>query len=138
MFSNESSFMFNVGSVALNKGILPGTTDEFLLALKAYGATLPGLYKEQSQGVVDKRLAALKTRFGDFYGLLDVTQISAMVWDDTLFQKVMTNNQAAYDYVYTGVASQSQMHDYWNDEKLQPLQDFFLPTTTTAVTQPPS
>jgi len=135
MFSNESSVMWGLGAMALASGFVQPGTDQFLLFLKDYGASLPTQIKALTKDTVDPRIAALKARFGDYYDALDSTTVRQLIWDDTLFQSVMTSNQAAFDILAAGTYGNT---DRWTGDALIELQNHFLPTTTTAVTQPPS
>jgi hypothetical protein len=101
MFKDELSFMWSVGALAMNSGyglINPGT-DPFLLALKDFGAYVPAQLKEISGPFVDARLALLKKRFGMYYGGMDTADFRRILWDDAQFEKVMTDDKAAYDEV---------------------------------------
>ena len=136
MFSNESTFVWSMGAMALAKGLVQPGTDEFLIALKDYGAYLPGQFTELTQDRVDKRIAALKARFGIYYDAVDTLLIRDLIWaDDARFQSVMTDNQASYQIVAAGTLGD---RDHWTGDLGAELLNFFLPTTTTAITMPPS
>ena len=133
-FTNDLSFMWSIGAMALGSGLLTPGNDEFLLALKDYSSSLPAQMKAlTTTGYVEQRLAAIKVRFGVYYKVLDVATLQDLVWNEASFQAAMADNAYATQLIVGAAGVLEEKAEF-----LRIQGGIFLPLTTTGVTQPPS
>jgi hypothetical protein len=144
MFADHTSFMWSIVSMAMAPGgifkSIDSSNDPFLAALREYSAYIVPNFKDLNGTFVDQRIAALKIRFGTYYDVLKPRQLRDLIWDDKLFQQVLTSNDAAFEQAYFGKLQgydDAAVATSLSAADTTALINFFQPTNS-PLGQPPS